>query len=1252
MARVSTSRTWRSALAAGVLLLAGAALAAVWFAGSETALRWLAARAVNASAGRLALEDVHGSLYGPLRIGRFTFAEGDRRIEGRGLTLDWSPRALLFSRTILVRSLALHALSVDTGKPSAEPLQLPQTLRLPLRLEIQSANVDTLALAADGKRYDLHALKLQLRNSAGRFHTLASLQTPWGKGEAALTLADTAPYALSGSAGLSRDDGPQAYAVHATLAGRLADIRVSATGTWHEAQAELHAALAPFVRMPLKEAALRLKRFDARSIGADLPHTDIGAELTLRAQGGGAYAGELKLANALPGSVDASLLPLRAAQLSFAGVPAALALKDVRLDLGNAGRLSGAGSLRQGALNLNLETQALDLHGVYAKLAATRLAGSLALDAQGATQHVRADLREDAYRVRIDAAHRGDALQVRTANISIAGGELALSGELSLAPAHAFRAKGRLSHFDPSRLGAYPAALVNGSISASGQLLPKPEAALQFSTSDSRFRGQRLRGGGKLRISAQRIWDSDIALDLGSNHLSARGAFGAPGDRLDWRLDGGNLGAFAAQLSGQLRASGRLEGTVAEPSGTFRAQAHDLAWSGGHRVGAFTAEGKIEKGIDGPLELKATLRDYRSAALRIETASLSATGRRDHHELKLAARNETLDLHAALAGGWHAGKGWSGRILSFDNRGRYAAQLEAPASLAIEGPDFALGAATLRFAHGSVHIDELARRENGVFSAGTLSGIDSGFLLALLNHPPAISGTLTLGGKWQLAATDTLNGELDLQRERGDLSVDAGPVTALGLSRLALAATITDDQLSAKLDASGAVFGTMSAEVRTALARRGGSLGLPGNAPLSLNVELDMPSLAWATSLLGGSMAVDGSLKGRFGGQGTVAQPQLSGSIAGDGLKFEDPEQGIYLEDGSLRAKLQENRLILERLALHGGAGMLEGSGSVAWASGKASAQIALKASKLELIKRLDRQLILSGNAAATLADRRVHVTAKLKADKGEIMLAEADAPTLSSDVVVLGRGGEAERKSPPIAADIDLDLDLGEHFHLKGKGIDARLAGAVEVHAAGGAPATASGNIRVAQGTYAAYGQRLTIDPGILTFAGPLDDPGLDIVALRKGLAVEAGVAIRGTALAPQISLTSTPSVPDSDKLSWLVLGHGMEGSNRSDLGLLQTAAGALLGRGESITLQQRIAHAAGLDEFSVGGSGSGGLGSAVLTLGKRLSSRAYLSFEQGLTAATNLMKITYTLTPHVSLRAETGTNSAVDVFYTFSFK
>ena len=1225
-------------------------LGALWFAGTGTALRTLAARAVESSAGRLTLEDVRGSLYGPLRVGRFVFEHGRQRIEGRELHLDWAPRELLWQRTVVVRVLALQSLSIDTGGPAAAPPQLPSTLRLPLRVEIRRASVDTLAVASAGVRHEFSALTLALQTRDRELHARASAKTPWGLGEAELTLADGAPYALGGSAALRRDDGLHPYAVRATLTGTLAALLVSATGNAGGAGAELRASIAPLARTPLQQATLRLERVDARRFAEELPRTEIGAQIALRAQGDDAYAGEVKLANRLPGSIDRSRAPLRAAQFTFQGAPEALELEGVRLDFGDAGSFTGAGGLRQGGLKLDLRTTAFDLRGIYSQLTATRLAGSLRLDLQDGAQTVQADLRQGAYNVRVDAARRGDAVEIRSANVSVAGGELAFSGAISLVQARSFNARGSFSHFDPSRLGDYPAARINGSFSARGHASPTPEAALEFSTSDSRLRGYLLRGEGRARVSAQRIWASDIELELGANRVSARGAFGAPGDSMDWRIKGGDLGALAAQLSGSLSASGTLAGTVAEPSGSLRARGRNLVWAGKHRVAEFSAEGKINQGIDGPLTLAASLRGYRSAALNIEAASVAAKGRRGEHELKLSARNAGIDARAALAGGWSAATGWSGRILSLENRGRYALALETPASLAFHGADFALGPAALKFARGTVRVEEFSRRGGGLSSAGTLSGIDSRALLALLDRPLDVSSTLTLGGRWKLAAAQAINGQLDLRREQGDLSVHSEPATAVGLTRLAFSATATDDRLSAKLEAAGAVLGTISVGARTTLARDGGSVGLSGNSGLSFDAQLELPSLAWATPLLGARMAVDGRVKAQINGEGTMARPRLSGNLTADGLKFEFPEQGVYLKDGVLLARLLEDRLLLDRIALRGGEGTIEGRGSIAWKSGKASTGIELKASKLEVTKRLDRHLVLSGKAKVTLEDARVHATAMLKADLGEIALPKGDTPTLSEDVVVLGRDGDEPKKIRPLAVDFDLDLDLGEKFHLIGKGIDATLAGAVRVRASSGAPVAASGSIRVSKGSYSAYGQRLTIERGILNFTGPLDNPGLDIVALRKKQPVEAGVAVRGTVLAPRISLVSRPSVPDSEKLSWLILGRGMDSANPGDLALLQAAAGALLARGDSVMLQDRIAHAAGLDEVAL--SGSGGLETTVLSLGKRLSSQVYLTFEQGLAAATHLVKINYTLTPRLSVRAQTGNESALDAFYTFSFK
>jgi len=255
----------------------------------------------------------------------------------------------------------------------------------------------------------------------------------------------------------------------------------------------------------------------------------------------------------------------------------------------------------------------------------------------------------------------------------------------------------------------------------------------------------------------------------------------------------------------------------------------------------------------------------------------------------------------------------------------------------------------------------------------------------------------------------------------------------------------------------------------------------------------------------------------------------------------------------------------------------------------------------------------------------------------------------VSSDVVVLGRETESKR-ALPFAARLAIDVGLGERFHVSGRGIDGRLTGNLQFRSDPDALPTLTGNIRVVDGFYNAYGRKLSIERGVISFLGPIDNPALDILALRKEQAVEAGVAVTGTVKAPVVRLVSEPNVPDSEKLSWLVLGHGLNEAGSSDLQLLQAALGPLLSRGRPDGgLDSRLAQATGLDE--VGIKARGGLENSVIALGKRLSSRLYISYEKGLFAASNAVKLRYTLSPRWSVQTQAGTDSAIDLFFNFSF-
>jgi len=477
------------------------------------------------------------------------------------------------------------------------------------------------------------------------------------------------------------------------------------------------------------------------------------------------------------------------------------------------------------------------------------------------------------------------------------------------------------------------------------------------------------------------------------------------------------------------------------------------------------------------------------------------------------------------------------------------------------------------------------------------------------------------------------------------------PLITLGLSDLMLDVQAVNNRLQGKLLANGTTLGSLKADARTVLSRRDGVWGIAGDAPLTGDVDISVGVLSWLQPLLDrkGALSLDGALQAQVHASGTFADPGLTGKVAADKLRVAMPEQGVRLSDGRIRADLQGHILHLTELSMRGGAGSLQGHGDLDFGGKSPAMQLALQLDKLQLLSRPDRHLVLSGTADATVAGKQIKLVAKLKADKGVILMPEGDAPSASDDVVVLGNNGAAQKKTSPYAVNAELDFDLGDHFTIKGQGLSAQLAGALKLVSVDGSLPTASGSIKVVKGVYAAYGQRLEIERGILNFQGPMDNPGLNILAMRKNQKVEAGVAVTGTAQSPHVKLASNPVVPDGEKLSWLVLGHGLEDSSNSEFGVLQTAAGALLEAGDSVTLQQKIAHSAGLEEFSL--KGTGGLESTVLSLGKRLSSRAYLSYEQGLAGAGSLIKINYELSKRLSVKAQAGASPSVDLFYTFSF-
>jgi translocation and assembly module TamB len=785
-----------------------------------------------------------------------------------------------------------------------------------------------------------------------------------------------------------------------------------------------------------------------------------------------------------------------------------------------------------------------------------------------------------------------------------------------LAEPMSFEARLKLAHFDPARFGRYPSGDISGSLNAAGTLGKDLRVDADWRIRDSTLEGEALESRGAARISRSRVSQMVADASFGGTRLTARGDFGRPGDELGWALQAPRIDDFIGGISGRLEANGTLSGSWDNPQASLSAQVFGLRLPNG---------------------------------MALNTARAKASGSLLNHVADISLHGEGLELDARLRGGWRKQAGWSGEIQALRNSGRYAMQLKAPTPLKIARGRVELGRLEAALASGRLLVKDLSWSEQRISSSGEFTGLPAQWLVLAAGLTERASATLLIDGQWSLSSTPRLTGTLSVRRASGDLTLTEGGPIELGLEKVLLDARFTDGRVNAAADVvSRYATAALKAEVTPQTDAPG--LGITAQSALAFDARVAFVDLKVLTQPLLTDARLDGRIAAELRGSGTLGRPSLAGTLRGDALAFDVPPYGVFLKNGTLRAALEADTLRVEEFSIQGGEGRLTASGTLPLRLAQGDARVTWRAEKFGLLERPDLRLVVSGSGEAKIADKRIALSGALRAERGYLELEQERLPKLGDDVIVVGqqRAPAKERARVPVA--LDVQLDLGDQLEVRGFGLEGKLAGQLQIETTKEGELRAYGRIHSVNATFFAYGNRLQVDPGVAIFDGPLDNPALQMTAWRRNQLVEAGVQVTGNARSPRVQLVSQPPVPEGERLSWLVLGRPPADATKADLGLLQAAAGALLARGDQMPLDRRIARAFGLDEISLRGSGE--VADRVVAVGKRLSDRLYISYEQGLgVVASSLVKLDLSLTQRLAVRAETGTSSGIGLFYRFSW-
>lgn len=1280
----------------------------LWLLATESGARAAFSMIDSLSAGMVRAAGIHGRMSGPLRVEQLTLALPDNRIALQDLRLDWKPSALLRQRLHLS---SLHVGRLDiTGRidKKPEPAMLPERIALPLALQIDEARVEGGALNRGPVRllslgtfafnldFDGHRYRLGLRElaigSALEKGSVASRVS----GQA--TLSVLTPYALQGNFSSSGKVVLEQRAFGASgsigLSGTLAELAAQLDLTVNQAPLKGNLILKPFSEQPLGATQLSARRLDLASLDARLPQSAL--DIDFAAQDNG--AGDLVVHNRAAGLYNEGKLPLSALRMSFRQSAGQFHFERISALLGSprhpAGEIGGNGRYADGALTLALRTDALDAKRLDGRARTTRLAGRVDLRQAAGRQEFSIALNEPVRRQRITLEAHGaladDELAIERAELQAGSGSIAASAALGLAGKQAFRAQGKINRFRLQELGDFPdlpSLDLNATFSLQGARQPQLEADLAFSIQDSRLAGQPLAGAGQAQLRGEQLIVPDFLLASGANRLKIEGRLSQGDAKLVFALDAPQLAQLGSRFGGALRATGTVRGTLNQPrmsaewsatnlrapgpleietmqgkadiaidrSRTFilDTAVADLAARGlrygADRLASLSVQGRFAPKPDAPLALNIRAEGIAAGQLRAQGFSAVANGTTARHAIEAALNEAGQDWLLKANGGLSqlaSAARWQGDIERFNAAGRFNAQLASSAALLISAQQMQLDHFLLDSDSGRITVERFARNADGIATQGKLERMQLAQLLRHASPAAPVRTDLQFSGEWDVRIADTVSGALRLRRDQGDVTVLGGAPVTLGLRSLSANASANGGRLALQLQAEGRQLGVIDLHAGTQAGSGTTRLAIAPDAPLTGRARVEMPSLAWIAPLLSPSLAADGRLQGDVTLGGSFSEPRLAGRISGDGLRFALADLGIDLRDGSLQSEFQGERLMISNLSFQGAQGRVAIAGPVDL-GGNVSAQLALRAERFALFNRADRRVVISGDSRFDLREQHAKISGAFTVDSGFFDLGSADKPQLSNDVVIVGREKKAPQK---LAAAVDISIGLGDGVTLKGRGLDALLAGNIRIVSKEGETPQAVGTLSVAKGTFSAYGRELAIEQGLVRFAGSLANPSLDILAMRRGQEVEAGVSVRGAVLAPRITLVSEPSVPDAEKLSWLVLGRSLASAGQGDAGALQAAAAALLSDSAKAGVQSRIASAFGLDTFSVGTS-QDNLQQRIVTLGKQISSRLYLSYRQGLDAAGSAVQLRYALSPKLSVEAEAGTRSALSLFYNIAF-
>lgn len=426
--------------------------------------------------------------------------------------------------------------------------------------------------------------------------------------------------------------------------------------------------------------------------------------------------------------------------------------------------------------------------------------------------------------------------------------------------------------------------------------------------------------------------------------------------------------------------------------------------------------------------------------------------------------------------------------------------------------------------------------------------------------------------------------------------------------------------------------------------------------------------------------------------RGTLAEPELSGSLSASGIRLGLVATSTTWTEGTLRMSFVGNAVTVDELSFRDrDDGRVSGSGEISLAGEESGFDVRITLDSLLVAERPEASaeasgaIAITGGLAQPTMEGNIHIdraTIKPALVPGGSGLPEDETIRVSysgtppyGDPQTIGDVPELLPPEPPGEAPaepveqesllyrrgaMNVTVTLGDPVVVERSDAYIRLGGQLYVTKKPEDPVRVSGEISSDRGWYLFRGRRIVLESAYVSFSGEVPiDPYLTIEARYNAPEHVITVRIQGTIKNPELDLSSDPPLDQSDILAVLLFGKTvsqLSGGQGSDL--RQEAIG-LLASYVAPELEQSLMETFGLASLTFQlptGSSYGSVG-----IGRYFGDDIFVSIGQtfggpeGGTArqlggpAGSSVTVQYYLTPSITLQTSSSTEgeSAIDAVW-----